>query len=174
MDTLIEIGSHAPDFSLPDLDGNLHSLMGYRGAPVLVNFWSAECPYTERTDRELAASLRDWGARLTVVRIASNANESPDMLREVATQRGLSLVLHDVDHRVADLYGAQTTPHCFLLDGEGILRYQGAFDDVTFRQRTPQRLYLKSAVEALLRGETPNPAQIPPYGCVIVRFLPGT
>ena len=169
---MIETGSPAPFFTLPDLDGYLHSLADYRGALVLVNFWSAECPYAERTDRELSVYLQDWVDRLVVLPIASNLNEPLAMLREVAAQRAIPLVLRDADHQVADLYGAQTTPHCFLIDEEGVLRYQGAFDDVTFRQRTPQRLYLKSAVEALMHGESPNPAQTAPYGCSIVRFLP--
>ena len=104
--------------------------------------------------------------------IASNANEPPDLLRRVAAERGLPLLLHDPDHHVADLYDAQTTPHLFVLDAEGNVRYQGAFDDVTFRQRRPNRFYLHQAVEALLTGEEPNPEQTNPYGCTIVRYSP--
>jgi hypothetical protein len=65
------------------------------------------------------------------------------------------------------MYGAKATPHFFVIDGDGLLRYSGAFDDVTFRQRTPTHTYLKDAVEAVLRGEAPNPAQTPAYGCAI-------
>ena len=72
----------------------------------------------------------------------------------------------------SDLYAAVTTPHPYVLDQDGILRYQGALDDVTFRQRTPTRFYLRQAVEAVLAGHAPEPAQTSPYGCTIVRFTP--
>ncbi len=58
-----------------------------------------------------------------------------------------------------------------VLDADGVLRYRGAFDDVTFRQRTPTRFYVKEAVEALLAGHLPDPAEAPPYGCTVVGFV---
>ena len=71
--------------------------------------------------------------------------------------------------QVADLFGAQTTPHFFVLDQQGVLRYRGALDDVTFRQREPKNYYLHEAVQALLAGRLPEPAETPAYGCTIVR-----
>jgi hypothetical protein len=70
---------------------------------------------------------------------------------------------------VADLYQALTTPHVFVIDRDGILRYAGAVDDVSFRQRRPTRFYLDEAVEALLDGQLPAVAETPAYGCTIVR-----
>jgi len=135
-----------------------------------VNFWSAECPHTTRVDKEIHQLRCEWGDQVVWVSIASNANESLDLLRRVAAERALPLVLLDRNHQAADLFGAITTPHLFVLDAEGILRYQGAFDDVTFRQRTPTRNYLAEAVAAVLAGKQPDPAQTPPYGCTIVRY----
>ncbi len=169
MDAIIPLNEPAPDFTLPDLSGNRHALRDYRGRIVILNFWSAECPWAERADRALVAALAAWGDAVALLSIASNANEPPEMLAHVAAERGLPLVLHDADQQVADRYGAQTTPHLFVVDANGLLRYQGAFDDTTFRRHTPTRTYLIDAVNALLRGETPAPAQTPPYGCTIVR-----
>lgn len=121
-------------------------------------------------DRELIILVKSWGTAVALLPIASNANERLDLLSTTAAERGLTLVLIDSDHRIADLYGAQTTPHFFVIDREGYLRYQGAFDDVTFRQRTSRVQYLKSAVEAVLAGGQPEPAETPPYGCALVRF----
>jgi hypothetical protein len=95
------------------------------------------------------------------------------LLRSVSGERGLPLLLHDPDQQVADLYGAQTTPHLFVVDPEGILRYQGALDDVTFRRRVPTQQYLLQAVAALLAGELPEVDQTPVYGCMIVRAFHG-
>ena len=88
----------------------------------------------------------------------------------MAAERQIPLVLRDAHQQVAELYGAQTTPHLLLVDRKGILRYQGAFDDVTFRQRRPTRSYLRQAVEAIQAGRDPDPAQTPPYGCALVRY----
>jgi hypothetical protein len=148
----------------------IYRLEEWRGCVVILNFWSAECPWAERSSREIQSWLPDMGGQVSLWNIASNDSEPPEMLRFAAQQQGLPFVLYDEAHRVADLYRAQTTPHCFLIDAQGVLRYQGALDDVTFRQRTPTRLYLHQAVEAVLAGQPPDPAQTAPYGCVIVRF----
>jgi peroxiredoxin len=163
---MLTIGESAPLFQLQALDGSLVSLAAYRGQVVLINFWSAECPWAERAD----LTLREWQGRVMLLSIAANAGEPFEVLRRVAGERGLALVLLDTRHEVADLYGAQTTPHCFLLDAQGRLRYQGAFDDVTFRQRVPERQYAIEAVQALLAGQPVAVPETPPYGCTIQRF----
>lgn len=172
MDTLIPNGRPVPTFTLPDLQGDLHGLEELRGRVAVLNFWSAECPWSERADRELLAYRVRWGERVAWWNIASNVNEPVEMLAQVAAERGLPGVLLDADQQTANRYGAQTTPHLFVLDAAGILRYQGAFDDVTFRQRTPSRFYLREAVESLLAGRTPEPDQTPAYGCTVVRHNP--
>jgi hypothetical protein len=106
---------------------------------------------------------------VTLWTIAANANETETQIRAAAAERGLPGLLRDAHQQVADLYAAQTTPHLFVIDPEGILRYQGALDDVTFRRRTPTVNYVRQAVEALLVGRQPDPDQTPPYGCTIVR-----
>ncbi len=170
MDPMIEIGEPAPGFTLEDLNGAPYSLGEWRRRVTILNFWSAECPWSERTDRELVSYLAAWGEAVSLVPIAPNKNEPLVLLRQVAAQRGLPLVLHDIDQRVAGLYGVETTPHLFVIDTAGLLRYQGALDDVTFRQHTPTQAYLRQAVEALLGGRTPNPEITPAYGCTLVRY----
>jgi peroxiredoxin len=165
----MEPGDLAPDFTLPDLEGIPHALSDYRGRIVLVNFWSAECPWSERADNQFKLWLSGWGQRAVLLTIASNANESPQQVTEVSRQRGIAPVLLDPGCGLADAWGAQTTPHAFVVDDAGILCYQGAVDDVTFRQREPKRFYVKEAVDALLRGRPPEIATAPPYGCTIVR-----
>jgi peroxiredoxin len=163
-------GHPAPGFTLSDLDGHPHQLQDERGWIVIVNFWSADCPHAARVDESLLPLLKAWRGKVHLLQIASNGNEPREMLRAAARQRGLNLVLHDVDHQVADAYAAQTTPHFFVLDEQGLLRYQGAYDDVTFRQRTPTRNYVEEAVAALLNGSRPPVESVPPFGCALVRF----
>lgn len=171
MDPLIDTGHPAPVFTLLSLDGRVYQLDKQRGRVVILNFWSAECPWAERGDQELLSYLSEWGDRAVLWTIASNANESPAMLASVAAQRSLPIVLHDHKQQVADLYGAMTTPHLYAIDAQGILRYQGALNNVTFRQRIPTQHYLWQAVEAILAGQDPDPKTTLPYGCTIVRHL---
>jgi peroxiredoxin len=162
----------APDFCLPDLDGKMHCLKDYRGKVVLINFWSAECPQSTRVDEVLSAHQESPGAQVVFMRIASNKNETLEELKVAASGRGASLVLRDEHQEVADLYAARTTPHCYLVDANGLLRYQGAFDDVTFRLRKATQQYAIAALEDILGGREPHPAETTPYGCTIVRQLP--
>ena len=72
----MQLNQPAPDFELPDLQGKLHKLSDYRGQIVIVNFWSAECPHSERTDRSTMACLVKWGEEVVMLSIAANRNES--------------------------------------------------------------------------------------------------
>ncbi len=167
----MELNRPAPDFELRDIHGQTQCLSDYRGRIVIVNFWSAECPHSERTDRSTMACLVQWGTDVVLLSIAANRNESAQMVEEAAKTRRLPTVLIDVGQVVADLYEAQTTPHAFVIDQEGILRYRGAVDDVIFRQRTAKRFYLEEAVEALLAGRSLELTEMPAYGCTIVREI---
>jgi peroxiredoxin len=161
----LKIGQPAPQFTLTDLQGCLVSLSDYSGKIVLLNFWSAECPHAARVD----AVVCGLSEQIVVLTIASNANEPISLLRRAAEKRMLAVVLLDPRQETADLYGAETTPHLFLIDEGGLLRYQGALDDITFRRRSATRFYLKEAVEALLAGGVVAEPETPPYGCAIVR-----
>ncbi|NWF64151.1 MAG: redoxin domain-containing protein [Chloroflexi bacterium] len=165
----MNIHQPVPDFKLPDLNGKTHCLSDHRGRIVIVNFWSCECPHSERADKAILSMFAQWRDNVSMLTIASNRNESLEALREAAENRRLPNVLHDANCAVANLFDAQTTPHVFVMDREGILRYRGAVDDVTFRQRNPTRFFLDEVVESLLAGQLPTLTESPAYGCAIVR-----
>lgn len=167
----VELNQPAVGFQLPDLTGKIHKLDDHRGRIVILNFWSCECPHSERADALLLKWLEAWGGEVELLSIASNRNESAQSVEEVARSRSLPTVLLDAEHLVADLYGAVATPHVFVVDRDGILRYRGAVDDVTFRQREAKRFFLKEAIDALLEGHLPTLAETPAYGCAIVREI---
>ncbi|MEE9513298.1 MAG: redoxin domain-containing protein [Anaerolineales bacterium] len=169
MDSLIQINQPAPEFELTDLKGVPHRLAAAQGQVLVLNFWSSECPWAQRGDEIIAELKPAWGDRVELWSIASNANETNEQLALASAAREPGLVLRDAEHVVADLYGAVTTPHLFVIDEQGVLRYRGAPDDTSFRQREPTVHYLKDAVEALLNGREPNPAETAGYGCTITR-----
>jgi len=167
----MELNRPAPDFELRDLQGKPHKLSEYHGKIVILNFWSCECPHSGRADGSIKEWLAKWDGEVELLSIASNRNESAQSVEEVARARNLPTVLMDADHIIADKYEAVTTPHVFVLDGEGILRYRGAVDDATFRNRKATRFFLKEAVDALLDGHLPPLTETSAYGCAIVREI---
>ena len=167
----MQLNQPAPDLELPDLHDHTHKLSDYWGRIVIVDFWSSECPHSERTDHYLLELLERWSGEVVLLSVAANRSESRQMVEEAAARRSLPTVLIDAQQVVSDLYQAVTTPHVFVVDRDGLLRYRGAVDNITFRQRTATRFFLQDAVEALLRGELPDPPETPAYGCAIVREI---
>jgi peroxiredoxin len=167
----MQLNQAAPDFELPDLQGSPHTLSQYRGRIVIVNFWSAECPHSERTDHYLVSLLEQWRGEVIMLSLAANRNESTQQVAEACKTRRIPRVLIDAECAVANLYEALTTPQAFVVDRAGILRYRGALDNITFRQREATRFFLQEAVEALLQGRLPEPSETPAYGCAIVREI---
>ncbi len=165
----MNINEPVPDFELPDLHGRLHRLSDYRGRIVIVNFWSCECPHSERTDKAIMSMFVQWQDDVSMLTIASNRNETTEDVANVSEARRLPTVLLDANCEAADLFEALTTPHVFVIDRDGILRYRGSVDDVTFRHRVPTRFFLDLAVESLLEGHSPELTESPAYGCTSVR-----
>jgi len=167
----MQLNQLAPNFELPDLEGSFHKLCEARGKIVIINFWSAECPHSARADRLILDLLEKWNGEVELLSVAANQNESVQMLAETAKARSMPGILIDAQHVVADQYDAMTTPHVFVLDREGVLRYRGAVDDVTFRRRAATQFFLRDAVESLLQGKLPELNETPAYGCTIVREI---
>jgi peroxiredoxin len=162
-------GSCPPEFALPDLLGVTRRLSDLRGRIGVLVFWSCECSHAERLDRALTQLAPGWPDEVAVWRIASAAHETPQQLMRQAQGLGLAPVLLDSKQELADSLAAEVTPHVVVLDRQGIIRYVGAPDDVTLRQRQPTRSYLAEAVTALLSGAAPDPSEVPAFGCVLTR-----
>ena len=116
--------------------------------------------------KKLAAAL---GAKDIVwLAVNSTYTNTPDDTKEWKAEQGFSYAtLQDPDGNLGHMYGARTTPHMFVIDAAGILRYRGAIDDdPSGKQATPKN-YVDSAVQALLASSTPNPAETQSYGCSI-------
>ena len=136
----------------------------------MLNFWSAECPWSRRADVALVYRQLTWEPKgVRIVGIASNANETENQQRAEVQARHLKYpVLIDADRSVAALYQAKTTPHFFVIDRQSYVRYSGALDDVTRKGQTPSTIYLDEAVQALLANRPPNPLTTAPFGTPLV------
>jgi peroxiredoxin len=168
----VAVGQIVEDFELSDQRDESHRLTQYRDHVVLITFWSAECPVSAEYDDYFNDLLGRYAKEpVVVLGIDANVNENLEEIIEAVDKRGVRFpVLRDADCAIADRFGAQTTPHLYIIDTEGRLAYEGAVDDRTFRQREATINYVDQALSALLAGESPPTTQTQPYGCTIVRY----
>jgi peroxiredoxin len=174
--TMLELGTPAPGFSLPDFDGRVHALGDFAGAPaLLVAFICSHCPFVQHLRVQFAATAREYQSRgLAVVAINSNdvdayPQDGPDGMRAEAAQLGYVFpYLLDASQAVAKAYRAACTPDFFLFDAQRRLVYRGQFDDSRPGNGRPVTgADLRAAIEATLAGRTPAAEQQPSLGCNI-------
>ncbi len=164
------VGEAAPDFTLVDETGASHTLSSYAGQTVVLEWLNPECPYVVRhyaadTMENLAATLGDDVVWLSVN--SSHFNTAEDSQAFKAAEGFAYPTLLDTDGTVGHLYGARTTPHMYVIDGEGVLAYSGAIDDNPRGSLDAPTNYVAAAVAALAAGERPSPSSTEPYGCSV-------
>jgi len=168
----VAIGAPAPAFALPDTEGATHT-PGDAPATVVV-FTCNHCPYALAWHERIVALARDYADRGVRV-LAINSNDAARYPRDsleamrARVQRGEFdgvPYLHDASQEVARAYDAQTTPDVFVLDAAGLLRYRGA-PDADYDDPSQHAAFLRDALDAILDGRDPDPAQTPPVGCSI-------
>lgn len=169
------LGQVAPDFELPDTDGNLVKLSGTGANAVVVYFTCNHCPYAigwHQRMLDVAVDYEPRGVRI----IAINSNDSSKYPADsyAAMQRRLELegpwpnhpYLFDEDQSIARAYDAKTTPDVFLLDRQLKIRYRGA-PDADYRDETLSADVLRTAIDQLLAGKNISTPETAPVGCSI-------
>ena len=167
------LGDKAPAFALPDTEGVEHSLANGTFPATVVVFTCNHCPYALAWHDRIADSARDYSDR-GVRFLAINSNDSERyprdsleaMQRRVREEDWPLPYLHDESQEVARAYDARVTPDVFVLDGDGTLRYRGA-PDSDYGDPTQGAAWLRGALDAVLSGEAPDPAETEPVGCSI-------
>ena len=179
--TMLELGTPAPRFELPDPEGRTVSIDDFAAAPALVvAFICNHCPYVKHIKEGLAAFGRDYAGRgLAMVAISSNdvashPDDAPARMAEDAKRFGYAFpYLYDATQEVAKAYRAACTPEFYLFDGDRRLVYRGQFDaarpgnDVPVTGRD-----LRAAADAALAGRPVDGDQVPSIGCNI-KWRPG-
>jgi peroxiredoxin len=174
--TMLPLGTPAPEFRLPDPDGNEYSLedLADRQA-LLVIFMCNHCPYVKHVrDKmvELAREYRDKGVGV----VAINANDAdeypedrPEKMKEYAETYDYPFpYLYDESQEVAKAYHAACTPDFFVFDEDRKLFYRGQMDDSRpGNDRPVTGEDLREALDAVLEGREPPQDQTPSMGCNI-------
>lgn len=176
---VLDVGDTIPaETMLRDVDGKEHRFGDLRGKIVVLDFWSISCPVSVAYEERFKAFHADLQKMENVVLLAIDANatevdlEAEDPYARIKAYRKKAEVrfpvLVDLDNVLADRLGAQTTPHVYVLDKEGVIRYQGSFDDEAKPEKVTKQ-YARDAVDALRRGEKPPVERTKAFGCSIKR-----
>jgi peroxiredoxin len=170
----IKLGEKAPEFRLPDTTGKEHSLTDYPGQVVAVIFSCNHCPYVRAWEDRMVDIQADY-ANKDVQILAINANDArtypadsySNMKRRVE-EKGFNFpYLRDETQDVAKMFGAERTPEVFLFNTDAVLSYHGAIDDNYDEPDMVKEHYLRDALDALVSGKNPDPAETKPVGCTI-------
>ena len=175
--TMKQLGSDAPDFKLPDtISGNVISMSDVKGeAATVVMFICNHCPFVKHVNTQLVQLANDYADKgVSFVGISANdANDypedSPEMMKEYAEKLGYSFpYLYDESQETAQAYGAVCTPDFFVYDKDLKLAYRGRIDGATPSNDTPNDGQdMRSALDAILAGDSPTEQQHPSMGCSI-------
>ncbi|MGH3718425.1 MAG: thioredoxin family protein [Pseudonocardiaceae bacterium] len=177
---MVPLGTLAPPFALPCLDGRIVTSDGLAPArPLLVMFLSNHCPYVRHIERELGSLVAEYTPDVAAVAICSNdvenyPDDGPAGLTEQAQRAGFTFpYLLDDTQRVALAYRAACTPDFFLYDSGRRLAYRGEFDDARPRNDAPVTgKALRAALDLVLVGKPAPEPQVPSMGCGI-KWKPG-
>jgi peroxiredoxin len=169
----LDIGSKAPDFSLPATDGNTYSLSDFGEAKVLVIFFTCNhCPYVIGSDevtRRTALKFAPEG--VTFVGINSNSPNTyeedsfENMIKRMEAERFPWIYLYDRSQETARTYGALRTPHFFVFDKDRELVYTGRGVDSPRDASKITINDLEKALEEYLGGRAVSKAVTNPIGC---------
>ncbi len=170
----------APDFTLESVTGTVVSLSDYLGKIVVLEWTNHECPYVQKhygsdnmqsLQRQYTAQEVVW---LSIISSAPGKQGYVDA--ETAKQLTISRnaapteVLLDPEGTVGRQYGARTTPHMFIIDTKGTLRYAGAIDSI--KSANPSDIakatnYVDEGLTSVLAGQAITKKKSSPYGCTV-------
>jgi peroxiredoxin len=179
---ILPLGSPAPDFALPGVDGKIHKLSDYASSPILVVVFTCNhCPIAQVYERRIEQLYEDYGKKgVAVVAIQGN---DPNAIRiDELDSSDVSDTLDDMKIRVqykhlhypylyagdttsvTQAYGPQATPHVFIFDKDRRLRYEGRVDN-SYRIEIVKTQDARNAIEALLAGKEVAVNHTGVFGC---------
>ena len=176
----ITTGEAAPDFSLVDTHGQAHQLSQYKGQVVVLEWMNPDCPFVKKhygsqNMQNLQKQFTGQGVIWLSINSSAEGKQgyySPQEFNQIIQNTSAlpTAFLLDSNGEVGKLYGAQTTPHMFIINADGALVYQGAIDSVA----TPDpadiagaQNYVQSALDEVLAGKPVSVSSTKSYGCSV-------
>ncbi len=165
----------APDFTLSNYDGAEITLSDLAGKIVVLEWFNYECPFvkyhydTKTTMRDLANEYADQA----VVWLAVNSTKHLEVEKNKAFAQNYDLSYAILDDRSGDVgraYGAERTPHMYVIDTNGRIAYEGAIDNAPLGKLPEGKKYINYVDQALAQMTQGKPVEITqtqPYGCSV-------
>jgi len=176
-----EIGQPAPDFSVVDTQGQVHSLSDFAGQTLILEWTNHDCPFVVKHYRPGNMQMQQRVAReehdavwLTIIssREGEQGHVSAEEADELTASRNAfpTAVLLDEDGTMGRAFDARVTPHMYIIDADGILVYMGGIDSNPSANSDDipgATQYVMVALEEMAAGVPISNPVTRPYGCTI-------
>ena len=170
------VGKPAPAFAVSDLAGKPVNLADYKGKTVVLEWHNFGCPFVQKHYKSgnMQALQKKYGGDVVWLAVNSTHKGASDWmepgplnaeLKKFGAQPAAYLV--DEPGKMGMAYGAKTTPHMYVIDEQGVVRYAGAIDDDPRGKVEKKTNHVKAAVDALLGGKPVPATTTTPYGCSV-------
>ena len=175
-----DVGEPAPEFTLTGTDGETYTLSDLEGKYVVLEWLNFGCPYVKmhyETGNIPQLQETYTGKDVVWLSVVSSApgtqgNYPPEEMNAINDEHGgnQTAILLDPTGEVGQAYGAQTTPHMYVISPEGTLLYKGGIDDkpnTNAADRESATNYVEAALDAAMNGEEVEVKTAAPYGCSV-------
>lgn len=175
-----QVGSPAPEFAVVDTKGTMRRLSDLRGKVVVLEWTNADCPFTvkhyksanmQKLQKQATGEGVVW---LSVISSAPGEQGyvDPAEANRLTASRDAAPtgVLLDPEGKLGRLYGAVTTPHMYVIDASGVLRYMGGIDSIASTNVVDVDKAMplfRDAMQAVVTGQQVANPVTRPYGCSI-------
>jgi hypothetical protein len=148
----------------------VRALVGEPKRPVVLLFWSRNCPVSRRYHTPFAALAKDFGTQATFAIVVSSHGDAPPEARQALADASIALpVFADADQATASRLGVRVTPTAVLFDAAGVLRYRGPVDDDRRAKNREPVQHLRDALAAVASGRAVEGPEPRPFGCALRR-----
>jgi len=181
----LKVGKTAPlqDYAMTNVDGSSKTLKGLKGEKgLLVIFSCNTCPFVVGAEKFAGwevqyNTINDLAAANGVNTVLVNSNEakregddSMEAMKKRAELKAYKMpYVEDKDSKLADAFGARTTPHVYLFNSDMKLVYTGSIDNTWDSKRSEDIPYLNNALDQLGKGQKITAPTTDPRGCSIKR-----
>ena len=182
LSSFVENEDNAPEFKLSDSYGNEISLSSFIGKKVVLEWTNHGCPYVAKHyETGNMQSTQEFAKEEEIIWL-SIISSAPGTQGYVSSDEANALtitrkaspthVLFDPTGEVGRIYDAKTTPHMYIINEEGLMKYQGAIDDAGGRGFMSRDLlkaknYVKESLKEMGTGEEISSPVTKPYGCSV-------
>ena len=174
------VGQPAPAFTLTDSNGQSHSLADFKGKTVVLEWTNHDCPFVKKhygANNMQAQQAEATGKEVVWLTINSSAPGKQGHVdgaaaNEVRSKAGAKHTAYLLDPKgdTGRAYGAKTTPHMYIIDANGVLRYNGAIDSIPSAEQAdiPKATqYVSQGLAELSAGKNLSVTTSKPYGCAV-------